>query len=142
MSETDGVGTEPGEPRTSFNNVADIYHRIRPGYPPALFDDIFGLLPARPHVLEVGPGTGQATRDLLARGATVRAIEIGRGDIHLMTEALGAPVQRETSDLALQVVQLTDVGLVRSENQDFAILSTPERVVSTSGRGRLGEPIP
>ena len=30
----------------------------------------------QPEVLEVGPGTGQATRDLLARGAVVHAVEI------------------------------------------------------------------
>ncbi len=77
MYETDGVSSDPRERRESFDKVPDIYHRIRPGYPPALFDNLFDLLPGRPHVLEVGPGTGQATRDLLARGATVRAIEIG-----------------------------------------------------------------
>ncbi len=77
MSETDGVGTDPGERRESFDKVPEIYHRIRPGYPRALFDDLFDLLPERPHVLEVGPGTGQATGDLLAHGARVRAVEIG-----------------------------------------------------------------
>jgi SAM-dependent methyltransferase len=71
------VHTDPRERRESFDEVPDIYHRIRPGYPGALFDDLFDLLPERPLVLEVGPGTGQATRDLLAGGATVRAVEIG-----------------------------------------------------------------
>ncbi len=42
-----------------------------------MFDELFRLLPSRPAILEVGPGTGQATRDLLSRGATVHAIEIG-----------------------------------------------------------------
>jgi SAM-dependent methyltransferase len=65
------------EPRKSFNEVAEIYHEIRPSYPPAMFDDLFRLLPSRPAILEVGPGTGQATRDLLGRGAVVHAIEIG-----------------------------------------------------------------
>ena len=35
------------------------------------------MLPADPGIVEVGPGTGQATKDLLARGASVHAIEIG-----------------------------------------------------------------
>ena len=35
------------------------------------------MLPSQPEILEVGPGTGQATKDLLARGASVLAIEIG-----------------------------------------------------------------
>jgi SAM-dependent methyltransferase len=84
------VDAVPHEPRKSFDKVPDIYHRIRPGYPPALFDDLFGRLPGRPHVLEVGPGTGQATRDLLTRGATVRAIEIGPAMASKLREVLPA----------------------------------------------------
>jgi SAM-dependent methyltransferase len=71
------MSTESRRRRASFDNVSDVYNRVRPGYPPELFDDLFGLLPARPSVLEVGPGTGQATRDLLRHGASVHAIEIG-----------------------------------------------------------------
>ena len=65
------------DPRKSFDRAAETYSEIRPSYPSNMFDDLFRLLPARPRILEVGPGTGQATRDLLARGATVHAIEIG-----------------------------------------------------------------
>ena len=65
------------EPRRSFDSVAAVYERIRPGYPPALFDDLFALLRQDPQVLEVGPGPGKATRDLLAHGAQVHAVEIG-----------------------------------------------------------------
>lgn len=65
------------DPRRSFDLAAQIYDEIRPGYPPALFEDLFELLPPRPEILEVGPGTGQATRDLLRLGAVVHAIEIG-----------------------------------------------------------------
>src|SRR5215813_1351451 len=65
------------EPRSSFDGAAEIYHGIRPNYPPPMFQDLFRLLPSHPAILEVGPGTGQATRDLLRRGATVHAIEIG-----------------------------------------------------------------
>jgi SAM-dependent methyltransferase len=67
----------PTDPRLSFNVVAQVYDEIRPTYPAPMFDDLFALLPPRPDVVEVGPGTGQATRDLLARGASVHAIEIG-----------------------------------------------------------------
>lgn len=69
--------SSPAEPRRSFDGVAEIYHGIRPSYPPAMFDDLFRLLPGHPAILEVGPGTGQATRDLLSRGARVHAVEIG-----------------------------------------------------------------
>src|SRR5579859_7099207 len=65
------------DPRLSFDQVAEIYDDIRPSYPAALFDYLFDRLPARPCIVEVGPGTGQATRDLLRRGAVVYAIEIG-----------------------------------------------------------------
>jgi SAM-dependent methyltransferase len=54
-----------------------MYDEIRPNYPAAMFDDLFELLPLQPDVVEVGPGTGQATKDLLARGASVHAVEIG-----------------------------------------------------------------
>ncbi len=69
--------TPPTDPRLSFNEAADLYDRIRPRYPAELFDDLFLRLPDQPSIVEVGPGTGQATRDLLHRGATVRAVEIG-----------------------------------------------------------------
>ena len=67
----------PAEPRRSFDGAAEIYHAIRPSYPPPMFDDLFRLLPSQPTVLEVGPGTGKATGDLLRRGARVHAVEIG-----------------------------------------------------------------
>lgn len=66
-----------GDIRLSFNEVAAVYDEIRPLYPAALFDALFQLLPAEPEIVEVGPGTGQATKDLLARGGWVHAIEIG-----------------------------------------------------------------
>ena len=63
--------------RLSFNEAVDVYDEVRPSYPDALFDALFQLLPAGPEIVEVGPGTGQATKDLLVRGASVHAIEIG-----------------------------------------------------------------
>jgi SAM-dependent methyltransferase len=72
--------TEVGPPpdkRLSFNEVPDIYDEIRPSYPAALYDVLFGMLPRHPEIVEVGPGTGQATKDLLDRGARVHAVEIG-----------------------------------------------------------------
>lgn len=86
MTETAGA-----EPRRSFDGVAEIYHGIRPGYPAAMFGDLFRLLPAHPVILEVGPGTGQATRDLLGWGATVHAIEIGPALAARLREALPSP---------------------------------------------------
>jgi SAM-dependent methyltransferase len=67
----------PDDIRLSFNEVADIYDKVRPSYPAGLFDVLFQMLPSQPEIVEVGPGTGQATKDLLARNASVLAIEIG-----------------------------------------------------------------
>ena len=68
---------QPKDIRLSFDNAAEIYDDARPSYPPELFDELFNLLPTKPQLVEVGPGTGKATKDLLARGASVHAIEIG-----------------------------------------------------------------
>jgi SAM-dependent methyltransferase len=62
-----------------FNEVADEYDRHRPAYPDALIDracEVGGLGPGAT-VLEIGCGTGQLTRSLLARGLRVTAIEPG-----------------------------------------------------------------
>lgn len=67
----------PSDARLTFNEAAEIYDEVRPSYPAELFDALFQKMPPRPEIVEVGPGTGQATKDLLARGATVRAVEIG-----------------------------------------------------------------
>ncbi|WP_460630993.1 class I SAM-dependent methyltransferase [Leifsonia lichenia] len=73
MSDVSGDGAA----RLAFDAAAAVYDEVRPSYPSALFDALFALLPTRPDILEVGPGTGQATADLLARGATVHAVELG-----------------------------------------------------------------
>ena len=47
-----------------FEEVPALYDRIRPGYPDELFADLvtFARMDRRSSVLEVGCGTGQATR--------------------------------------------------------------------------------
>jgi SAM-dependent methyltransferase len=62
-----------------FNEVPQLYDRVRPGYPDALFADLAAITGAddRSSVLEVGCGTGQATRSLAALGYPVTAVEPG-----------------------------------------------------------------
>jgi SAM-dependent methyltransferase len=62
-----------------FDDVAELYDRVRPRYPAELFDDVTALTGLEPgaRVLEVGCGPGQATLALLARGWHVHAVEPG-----------------------------------------------------------------
>lgn len=62
-----------------FDDAADLYDAVRPGYPPDVFDDLLALAqtPADGRVLEVGVGTGQATEELARRGLSVVALEPG-----------------------------------------------------------------
>jgi len=64
---------------STFNQAAPLYHRVRPGYPVELFHDLAGEtgLADGARVLEIGAGTGQATRGLLEQGWSVVALEPG-----------------------------------------------------------------
>jgi ubiquinone/menaquinone biosynthesis C-methylase UbiE len=65
--------------RTTFDTIADLYRTVRPGYPEELFDALISATRIRPdsNLLEIGPGTGQATKSLAKRGFKIRAIELG-----------------------------------------------------------------
>ena len=64
--------------RQAFGSVAEQYDRARPTYPAAVFDDLAELAGLEPgsRVLEIGPGTGKATAELVRRGYTVTGIEL------------------------------------------------------------------
>ena len=66
-------------PPLIHDQVAQRYHRARPGYPAALFDDIisYAMLAADARILEVGCGTGQATLPLAQRGYAIDCLEPG-----------------------------------------------------------------
>lgn len=62
-----------------FNTVAAQYAAGRPDYPPGVYDAIDAALPrplAGADVVDLGAGTGIATRQLLARGARVVPVEL------------------------------------------------------------------
>jgi SAM-dependent methyltransferase len=63
--------------RLVFGEVAEDYERHRPDYPDELMDELFTIagLGRDDAALEIGAGTGKATRLLLARGLKVTAIE-------------------------------------------------------------------
>ena len=68
-----------GRLRATFDQAAELYDRARPRYPAAMFEDLAGLagIGPGPRVLEIGPGTGQATLPLAERGCRVVAVELG-----------------------------------------------------------------
>jgi len=84
-----------------FNEVAELYDRVRPGYPDEMFADLVTItsMDERSSVLEVGCGTGQATRSLAALGCAVTAIESGAEMAALARQRIGtfANVDVETS---------------------------------------------
>jgi SAM-dependent methyltransferase len=71
--------SEPSHParprRLVFGEVAGLYDRARPGYPASLIDDLVTWAQPGACALEIGAGTGKATRLLAARGVSVLAIE-------------------------------------------------------------------
>jgi SAM-dependent methyltransferase len=75
-----------------FNEVPELYDRVRPGYPDELFADLAAItgMGSGSSVLEVGCGTGQATRSLAALGLSVTAIEPGAGMAALARQRLAA----------------------------------------------------
>jgi SAM-dependent methyltransferase len=89
--------TERQRLAATFDADAERYERARPRYPAELFADLGELAGLSPCalVLEVGPGTGQATRGLLAAGWRVVAIERG--------PALAAVARRELAGTDLRV---------------------------------------
>ena len=62
----------------TFNTVAELYEKIRPGYPDELYNAIFAYVPidGASHAVEVGIGGGQATLPVLKTGCNVTAVGI------------------------------------------------------------------
>jgi SAM-dependent methyltransferase len=75
-----------------FNEVPELYDRVRPAYPDQLFADLVAItgMDRRSSVLEVGCGTGQATRSLAALAHSVTAVEPGAGMAALARQRLAA----------------------------------------------------
>jgi SAM-dependent methyltransferase len=84
-----------------FDEVPELYDRVRPTYPDELFADLVASsgLHEGSSVLEVGCGTGKATRSLAALGCSVTAVEPGAGMAALARERLASfrDVEVETS---------------------------------------------
>jgi len=75
----------------TFDEVAELYHAVRPRYPSELFDRIRALPGVAPgsRLLELGMGTGIATGVLLDTGFDVTGIEPGTSLAAVAREHLG-----------------------------------------------------
>lgn len=71
-----GVTTSAPDGSKAFGGHAALYARRRPGYPPTVFDALDAALKGpRNRAVDLGAGSGQATRELAKRFVHVTAIE-------------------------------------------------------------------
>jgi SAM-dependent methyltransferase len=99
-----------------FNEVAELYDRVRPTYPAELFADFAAItrVDRQSSVLEVGCGTGQATRSLAGLAGTVTAVEPG-GDMATLA-------RRRLSDLSNVEVETSSFEEWDDHGQRFDVL--------------------
>ena len=151
MSETPWTPAERVQYRATFDEDPDAYERTRPVAPPIVFDELTQLagLHAGSRVLEIGPGTGQATRALAARDLHVLALELGprlaerarqnlagESDVEVMTTSFEAwsPPDEATFDAVVTCnsfhwidpdVRFVKAAAVLEPDGHLAVLSTP-----------------
>ena len=80
------------ELRTIFDTIPEQFDRYRPRYCAELFDALIGAAGIGPDksVLELGPGTGQATEPILNTGCDYHAIELGEHLFEFMKRKYGS----------------------------------------------------
>lgn len=108
--------------RDSFNSAADLYDKYRPTYPEDLITDALTPFPD-PHsvrILEIGSGTGQATRAFAARDCQVLAVEPAADMVKIAAAHLADKpkvsfenckfedwdIEREAFDLAVSAISI------------------------------------
>jgi len=107
---------------TSFDADVANYERARPPYPQELFDCVSrtcGIGPGT-RILEIGPGTGQATLRLLDLGAHVVAIEPG----HNMVERLRARVEGRPCEVVESTFEAAQIDRQVDGPYDIAVAAT------------------
>ncbi len=89
----------------SFDRVAALYDKFRPDYPQALVESVIALshLPEQGRILEIGSGTGKATRLFASRDYSIHCIEPGR---HLA--ALAARNLQAYPNVSFEVARFED----------------------------------
>jgi SAM-dependent methyltransferase len=94
-------------PARVFGEVAEDYDRVRLPYPAAMVDDVLDysrLEDSGRRALEVGAGTGKATRAFAARGVPIVAVE---------------PDEAMAAVLARHVAHLPNVDIIQSTFEDY-----------------------
>ena len=78
--------------RKIFDTIPEQFDKFRPRYSQELFDSLIDYAKIGPgkKVLEIGPGTGQATEPILNTGCDYNAIELGEHLYAKMKEKYGA----------------------------------------------------
>lgn len=87
--------------RVTFDQTAESYHRARPDYPEALYEDLVTLAGLAPgdRLVEVGCATGKATLPLARRRFRITCVELGA--------ELAAAARRNLAGFDVEVVQRT-----------------------------------
>ena len=78
--------------KTTFNTAPTLYEDVRPGYPEELIQDVIDLSDLEDHgrILEIGCGTGKATRPFAERRYELVCLDIGADLIAVAKEKLKA----------------------------------------------------
>ena len=79
------------EARQIFDTIPELFDRYRPRYTPELFTELIEYTALGPGktVLELGPGTGQATDPILDTGCQYLAVELGEHLTEMMQRKYG-----------------------------------------------------
>jgi len=106
--------TSVGGRAESFGAAASAYEHFRPGYPPALVDEVLTYAGRRVRTaFEIGAGTGKATRAFAGRGIAVTASD--------PDAAMLAALRRQVPEVSATIVApLEDVPLDRTYDLVFA----------------------
>ena len=109
--------SEAVERRLVFGSVAEAYDRHRPSYPPELVDAVltYAAAAAGDPALEIGAGTGIATRLFTARGLTITAVEPDAAMAAVASE-------RAATDGAAVDLRITDFEHLEFEPHSFQLV--------------------
>ena len=79
------------ERKASFNTAAQLYDEARPSYPDVAIDWILDRtnIESDDTLLEIGPGTGQATLKFAERGYRIRGVELGQNMADMLMQKVG-----------------------------------------------------